>query len=64
MIPLMRNVQNKQIHRNKKSTAGNQGEGKGEEGQGWGRTDTGCVVSSGDDESILELESGDRCITG
>lgn len=59
------NVYNKQIHREKKINwwqprgAG----GKGEEGQGRGRDWYRVHVSSGDDESILELESGDHCTT-
>ena len=53
MIPLLRNVQNRQICRDKKQIRGCSGLGSVD--FGWEGTGNGYGVSLGDDENVLKL---------
>ena len=58
VIPLMGNVQNRQIHRHREWVRGCQGPGRG-----WGVTADGGGVSFWGGWNVLELDSGDGCTT-
>ena len=55
MVPFIRSVQNRQIHRDKKQISGCQGERE------WEVTANGAGVSFWEDEKYLELDRGDGC---
>ena len=62
MSPFIWNVQNRQIHRNRKYTSGSQGLGSEEAGE-WGEIPDGHRVSFWGDGKVLELDRGDGCKT-
>ena len=58
MIPLIRNVQNRQIHRDRNQIAG----GQELEGEGMGSSHLmGTNSYFGGHENVLELDRGDGC---
>lgn len=59
MVPLIRNVQNRQIRRDRKYICGFQGSGVRE--RDWGEITNGHRVSSGADETVLKLDCGEGC---
>lgn len=55
MGPFVRNVQKRQIYRDRKQVAR-----AGREGEEWGRPANGYIVSWWDDKNILKLDCGDN----